>query len=186
MTRHLTPGELIDALDTSSGPSQLHLDTCAVCRRTLDDLRALAVDVSGVHVPDPSPLFWDHFPARVRRATTAVVVAPDVSWWPRWRRTAFAGGVAATAAAVFALLLVLTAPQTSREPAVPTVTSDNAIDYRDPDSLASVEQLLAELSIEDVQEVAAMTPEALLVEELDADERTVFVRLVGERMEAVQ
>lgn len=185
MMRHLTPGELIDALDASSGPSP-HLATCNACRRMLDDLRALAVDVAGVDVPDPSPLFWEHFPERVRQATTEVEMAPTVPWWSRWPRTIVAGGVAATAAAGFALLFTLTAPQTLGGPAGSTVSSDSAMEPLDPDSLASVEQLLAVLSIEDVQGVAAVTTEAVLVEELDADERTAFVRLVGERMEALQ
>ncbi len=65
---HLTPGEFIDlaegARDAQSVP---HLAACDACRHQLADLRAAMDGIgSGGHIPEPSPLFWDHLSARVR------------------------------------------------------------------------------------------------------------------------
>lgn len=34
-------------------------------------------------VPEPSPLFWEHFPDRVRAAVAAAPPAPAPAWWRR-------------------------------------------------------------------------------------------------------
>lgn len=34
-------------------------------------------------VPEPSPLFWEHFPERVRAAVAAAPPAPAPAWWRR-------------------------------------------------------------------------------------------------------
>jgi anti-sigma factor RsiW len=81
--KHLTPDELVDAaesvLDTTR---QRHLDTCDACRRQVESLRSLLREAASVPVPEPSPLFWDRFSARVRQAV-AEERSPAVGW-SRW------------------------------------------------------------------------------------------------------
>src|SRR6266851_8000309 len=69
---HLNADELVDlaegARPESSAP---HLAACPQCRAQLDDLRAMMSAAAGVDVPEPSPLFWDHFSQRVHDAIAA-------------------------------------------------------------------------------------------------------------------
>jgi len=76
---HLTSDELLDlaegARPVSSAP---HLTVCEACRHELDELRSVMTTLD-VEVPEPSPLFWDHFSTRVREAV-AVEASPARSW----------------------------------------------------------------------------------------------------------
>ena len=70
--RHLQSEELIDLAEGARPESSaLHLQTCDECRSRLTDLRAAMAAAAHVNVPEPSPLFWDHFSARVRDAVLA-------------------------------------------------------------------------------------------------------------------
>ena len=67
--RHLTPQELIDlAEDERLEPSLPHLASCDHCRREITNLRAAMGRAAEAEVPEPSPLFWEHFSSRVREA----------------------------------------------------------------------------------------------------------------------
>src|SRR5258707_1769981 len=69
---HLSADELVDlaegARPESSAP---HLAACGPCRARLNDLRAMMSAVADVDVPEPSPLFWDHFSQRVHDAAAS-------------------------------------------------------------------------------------------------------------------
>ena len=83
MNSHLTPEELITALDGGLPPAEReHLDRCARCRETLHQLgTTLAIVERADDVPEPSPLFWSHLSARVRESIRdggPRVVEP---WW---------------------------------------------------------------------------------------------------------
>lgn len=55
-------------------------------RMTDEELDALTERVAdALDAPDPSPLFWEHFPDRVRAAVAAdaPVAPPRVPWWRR-------------------------------------------------------------------------------------------------------
>lgn len=70
--RHLSPEEFVDALDGAGGAwVREHVASCAACREQLRELNALAREAEVADVPEPSPLFWDHFSARVRTAVAA-------------------------------------------------------------------------------------------------------------------
>lgn len=112
MTHHLSPEELIDALDRPlPAARQQHADTCAVCRAERARLDEMVREVGAVGVPEPSPLFWDHLSARIherialepapaerRRWTLASLAdAWRVDGAPRW-------GFAAAALALCAVL----------------------------------------------------------------------------------
>ena len=59
--KHLNDAELIDALDDGLGPAGQHSAQCDACRAKLAALREAIARVDAVDVPEPSPLFWDHF-----------------------------------------------------------------------------------------------------------------------------
>ena len=66
---HLTPDDLVDLAEgTRPESSAPHLVTCTTCRAQLNEMRAMMSAVADVDVPEPSPLFWDHFSQRVHEA----------------------------------------------------------------------------------------------------------------------
>jgi len=113
---HLQPDELVDLAEgTRAEASAPHLAECAVCRLQLAELRAMMSAAADGDVPEPSPLFWDHFSARVRQAVSAED-APRRSFWT-WPRVVIP--VAAVATAVLAVGLTLNTGRA--DPSVPTV-----------------------------------------------------------------
>jgi hypothetical protein len=96
---HLSQDELIDVAEgATSETDRPHLAGCARCRGQLAALRATMDAVRSVDVPEPSPLFWDHLSARVRKAVAAEPL-PASGWWA-WR-------FALPAAALIAVVLTL-------------------------------------------------------------------------------
>lgn len=104
MTHHLSPKEFVESLDGTLADVRLaHLAQCDHCRREGESLRSLMSDVeASAAMPQPSPLFWDHFSERVRQATMASAAPTRPSWWSEaWRPlAAFGGGLAAVALVV--------------------------------------------------------------------------------------
>jgi len=175
---HLTPDQLLDVADGTRTDSEFaHLQSCAVCARQLAGLRDVIRDAKDVTVPEPSPLFWDHLSARVRRAVAEddrSTVRPGY-WW-RW---------AAAAAAVGALVFVIRplVPLSTRGiPGTPSAVSadltprNNLRAFDDDPALA----LLADLSAGLDWEAAA---EAGLVPARDAVDSVVFDLSDEERVE---
>jgi len=79
--KHLRPEELTDALDQALPPDrQAHADACGECRGRLTELRRLLDEARGVPATQPSPLFWDEFPRRVRAAIDAERDARAAPW----------------------------------------------------------------------------------------------------------
>jgi hypothetical protein len=77
---HLTSDELIDAMEGMlDAARQQHLDTCEACRRELAELSSVLREARAVNVPEPSPLFWQHFSERVRTAVDAEAL-PSGGW----------------------------------------------------------------------------------------------------------
>jgi hypothetical protein len=86
--RHLTSPQLVDLAEGILTESSLpHLQSCDTCRAKLEELRTTLSAAAEVDVPEPSPLFWDHFSARVRDAVEAdrSVAAPAFWRWPSSR-----------------------------------------------------------------------------------------------------
>ena len=183
MTNHLSPDECLSAADgTLDAVRRHHADSCANCRQAVDAARAFLAEVSAADVPEPSPLFWDHFSARVRAATEDLAVGP-VEPVARWRAWVPLCGLAA--AAVFAVWLV-------RLPVTPP-TSDavdvaSAVDpfQESPAAWESVMALAADWSTEDLQTMTADTESTLLIEDLTPGERAAFVRLLQQEMGVAQ
>jgi hypothetical protein len=118
---HLTPEELLDLAEGSRALSSApHLTACEVCRKQLDDLRDIMATLDA-DVPEPSPLFWDHFSARVHEAVTAET-APAHSWYSvgRWSW----GLAAAMGAAVVVIAVALTVRTPPSSTHVPSSVAD--------------------------------------------------------------
>lgn len=87
---HLTRDELIALAEARGIPDGHHAGSCVRCHDEVLALRAVIEDARAVDIPEPSPLFWDHFSARVRHAideddaASRVGVQGVASAWP-WR-----------------------------------------------------------------------------------------------------
>jgi hypothetical protein len=156
--KHLSEIEIVDALDgVLSAPKRVHLDSCDRCRAEVARIEALAALAQSADVPDPSPLFWDHFSVRVRngireaeaadaasaaasaRPASAEATARQASRW-RWLGGASPRWVGA--AAMLTILLVAglwfaAVPGTSRQQHSPTssgVVAEVPAEQADPDA----------------------------------------------------
>lgn len=147
--KHLTTEELVDVADgTRSALSHPHLQSCGACSARLADLRAMMAKVADVEVPEPSPLFWQHFSSRVSRAVAEAGAPGAPSWRDRlsaardrfgaWRGSLGAArgplepaiGIALSLAAAAAIIVALIAVDVSRSTVsvpVPSVTESTAV-----------------------------------------------------------
>jgi hypothetical protein len=103
MMGHPGPAELVDLAEGGGAPeTAAHVEVCASCRDDLNGLTAMialhATARDGGDVPEPSPLFWTHFPRRVGTALESAVRHE-----PGWR----ASGLTVRNA-VFALTVAIT------------------------------------------------------------------------------
>lgn len=187
MSTHLTPAEVVSVAEGHGREVLLrHVEVCAVCRAEVDVVRAVEIDLrANAAVPEPSPLFWDHFSRRVREATAHEPV-PLVSWWPgRW-----ATGLAAGAAVV--VLAVTLSIQLSRGVVGPS-RSDEASPDASPATLASDDgrwddmvHMAAQLPSDQMSDLVAIAETTSLVDDLTSEERRTLLRLISMEMKDAQ
>lgn len=86
---HLTDVELLAIAERESAaegpaiaPEAAHLETCVSCREKLAEITSALEMAAVVEVPEPSPLFWDHFSSRVRSEVQAI--DPNAGGWRTW------------------------------------------------------------------------------------------------------
>jgi hypothetical protein len=122
MNPHLSPQEFVDAAEgTLTAPRRSHVEACSACGGQVASLRQVMSDVDlAAAVPEPSPLFWEHFSQRVRLATSVEAPAAPARWWLAWRPL--------SVGALLAAAVMLIAVQVHRAPAaashVEAVVSD--------------------------------------------------------------
>ncbi|MEX1126934.1 MAG: hypothetical protein WD227_09470 [Vicinamibacterales bacterium] len=98
--QHLDDTQLVDAVDGRlDAATAAHAEACDTCGARVTEMREALRGLAAVDVPEPSPLFWDHFPSRVSRAIDAAA-APQ-----RWFTPARL--VWGSAAALIVVLLLL-------------------------------------------------------------------------------
>jgi hypothetical protein len=183
---HLTGAEFADLLDGRLGSARAaHVAGCAACRDEAEALgaaRALALEAG---VPEPSPMFWDRFGARVAEAIREPGKPrprPWPGWAPSW--TGWAGG------AVIGLLIVVSswlarAPVApDRQSVAPPDAPAAAVfrDHLDEDLDWLVVRAAAEDLAPDEAEALGMAPrpgaaDAVLLE-LSEEERAELTRLL--------
>ena len=123
MTRHLGPDQLIDLAEGARPESsEPHLESCEACRRQLAAMCAMMSAASEVTVPEPSPLFWDHFSERVREAVALAGAPRRSSRWQPWLRPLVVLPLSVAALAAVLLVAVLV-PQPDVVPATPEVAT---------------------------------------------------------------
>ena len=122
--KHLSPSEFVDLAEGTLPPARAaHAEGCDACRAqgtlVLEALRATAAP----EIPEPSPLFWDHFSARVREGVARE--EPRTAWsWLGGRESL---GLAAAIAVVVALVSTAWLVRTARPALVPApVTLEQA------------------------------------------------------------
>jgi hypothetical protein len=191
MTQHLSAQEFVDAADGALIAARVrHIDECESCRDQLDALRQLMSEVDlAADVPDPSPLFWDHFSQRVRAATAAESPVSVVPWWQSWH--------ALTLGALLSAAVMLIAVQV-RQPAVELsvplaqlsgiasspVTAAGDVVAADDSSWDLMVMMASDLSTEDLHHLAApMTGVAdTTASDLTPAQQKELVRLIQHEM----
>lgn len=113
MTRHLDEVEFVDALDGRLAPSlEAHLQACASCTARVQVLMdAVAGLQPTADVPEPSPLYWEHFSRRVHDAVREDAIGKQraARWWEPVRISAL------SAAALVAIALATVVLQQARQ-----------------------------------------------------------------------
>jgi hypothetical protein len=107
---HLTPEQLVDVAEgVRRSSSERHLERCEACRRQLVDLSAMMSESAAFDVPEPSPLYWDHFSARVRVAVAAEGAPRPARWFgvASWSRLALPLTACALALLVFGSVVTM-------------------------------------------------------------------------------
>lgn len=112
---HLTPDELVDLVEGALAADRAaHVETCAACRRQADDVRAVLAAAAEDDVPEPSPLFWEQFSARVRRAIDAEPTRRSPWGWV-WRPAVGLPLVAALVAVIAGVVVSRVGPGSTGE-----------------------------------------------------------------------
>jgi hypothetical protein len=96
--RHLSSDQILDSAE-GRGEQLAHLETCPACRTRVEELRQVLALAATDDVPEPSPLFWNHFSERVREAVAAEPV-------PQPARPRFSFARTASLAAALAIIII--------------------------------------------------------------------------------
>jgi hypothetical protein len=143
-----------------------------------------------VDVPEPSPLFWDHFSQRVRDAV-AIEPAPAPGWSRRFNIAWAAGVFGALAAVVVAVAVTIHRParpgnpQAARASADVTQASDSMPALEDDASWAVMGDLAAQMDFDEAAAAGLIaTPGSAerAVGQLSQDEQRAVVELLQQEM----
>ena len=190
MTKHLSPEEFIDALDGTSPASAGHLAECVECREELAALQATIGAARNAEVggaDEPSPLFWDHFSARVKQATADESVGTRWSWGGLVWKPAVALMAAAGALAIGLYVRPAVQPAGSVAGGIQPATelaSAAVPAFEDDGSWSLVTALASELDWNELSQAAAPsegTADAM-IEELTPEQREALARLLQKEM----
>jgi hypothetical protein len=205
--KHLNRAELVDFIEASpllpAGRAR-HVSACHQCRAEADALRSMRALATTDEVPEPSPLFWDHFSARVAEAVREEEPGRDRAAVAtmRWRRSPLATWAAAATMAVLVMVTVvwrttLHAPAPARGPAMsgasartPTIAPDAAAAGDDSDVDADEAWAVVRAAAQDLRweeaHAAGLSAHPGAAEglalELTADERSELARLLDKEL----
>jgi hypothetical protein len=182
---HLAPDEIVDAIDgTLSAPRRAHLDGCDRCRAVFTEVAAMLGEARAVDVPDPSPLFWEHFANRVRASVAAETAPPSHrERWFHWPVLAPLG--------LMALLVLTLASLVARDANVASRTqtavnvANGAADQDFDAEWRTMTELMGELDIDAAMEAGfTVRPGAAdaAVVQLSAVEQEELARLLHEEL----
>ena len=177
---HLTPGEFIDAIEANAAPlateRQSHLAACVQCQQQLAELSHVLNEAKQTSVPEPSPLFWQHFSQRVR-TTIDQPPAPDPIW-PAWLRWQVLLPLGAVAMIILALMLAVPKPERNGE----ELAFESAASPLSPatDSWNAVVEIVGELDLDAASAAGVIEPGVAeqAVMQLTAEEQQELTRLL--------
>jgi predicted anti-sigma-YlaC factor YlaD len=184
---HLTPDEIIDAVEETLAPARLaHLTTCDECRTETDALAAMLREAQSVSAFEPSPLFWDHFSERVRASVAAEADRRAHSRrWFEWPVLAPLGALA-----VLMVVLVSSLPP-SVGPLAPATLGEQAGSTEPADAAENEERwalmfdLVGDIDLDSVVDSGLLgrpgTAEQVLVH-LTSSEQEELVRLLRQEL----
>jgi hypothetical protein len=175
---HFTSDEFIDAMEGLLAPDrQAHLATCAVCQQHLAELSGVLNDAKLASVPEPSPLFWQHFSERVRTAIDHEA-APGGNW-PSWLRWQVLAPMGALALVVLALAATISRTPENAAPDVDAQTASAEV-VAAPDSWATVADLVGSIDVETASAAGVIEPGVAerAVLELTTEEQQELTRLL--------
>ena len=189
---HLTRAEFVDLIDSAASlPADRarHVERCAQCREQAEILGAMRRLAAADETPEPSPLFWDHFSARVsEQLHREPLPAPRARWSPVPFATWAAAGMVLLlliTTAVWRTTLHAPAPRVPSQANAPSdlPTVEPVDDLDNDEAWAVVRAATADLAWEDAHE-AGITPRPGEVEnealQLNAAERVELGRLLDE------
>ncbi|MEY4095782.1 MAG: hypothetical protein RLZZ53_2981 [Acidobacteriota bacterium] len=173
---HLTPDELIDAVDgVLAGERSAHLAACEECRAQLDDLSAVLNDARQVAVPEPSPLFWQHLSARVNEG----IESEPAGAWPGWLRWQVLLPLGAAAMVILGLMMAVP----KQDPRIASAAYEDAVVEPGPaadDNWGVVATLVGDLDLDTAAATGVIGPgvadRAVLA--LTAEEQLELTRLL--------
>jgi len=200
---HLTPDQIVDAIEATDGKVELppaasaHLAGCEICQAERASLAKALGEARAVTIPEPSPLFWDHFSRRVTAATsddaTPRLMTTGGLW--RWGWRPFAT-VAIAACAVVLVVLMRRGPRLdeSGPVAVPAVAAlapaaaPAEFVGMDDGSLSVVAAVAADLKTDELQQVARPTADATgaAMEDLTPAQCAELMRLIKTQMSGAE
>jgi hypothetical protein len=189
MTMHLSSQECVTALDRALSPArQNHLDACPSCQVQVAELGAVVeAAAQDADVPEPSPLFWDHFHTRVLAAVEHAESSPRAWWGTNWldARTLLAiGAVVMMVAASLAVYVSRPAiPMTETTADAGAIEPGMIADATPPlsgDEWEFVASVMGTLDEEGMHEVLAPSSNAVdtALEGLTSDQRERFIKLL--------
>jgi hypothetical protein len=189
MSRHLSPEEFVDALEGASPASAKHLAGCAECREELASLQETVGDarhVEDVTASEPSPLFWDHFSARVKQATADEPVSHRWSWGSLAWKPVAALTVAAGVMAMSLYLRPAVQPAGSVAGGAPAIELASTVvpAFEDDGSWSLVTALASELDWNELSQAAAPVEGVAdaMIDELTSEQREALARLLQKEM----
>ena len=198
--KHLNRAELVDFVETSPllpAERARHVSTCKQCHAEADALRSARALATTDEVPEPSPLFWDHFSARVADAVRDEEPGRDrdATDATAWRRSPFATWAAVATMAVLVMMTVvwrttLHAPAPAMGPAMAGVApaaeaGSDGSDLDADEAWAVVRAAAQDLRWEEAHAAGLSAyPGAAegLALELTADERSELARLLDKEL----
>lgn len=188
MMRHLTDEQVIEAAEGGlSLAGARHLATCARCASRVRGLQHTLMQIGEVHVPEPSPVFWQRFAANVNAAIRESPAARQARL-SRW----MLGWASAAAILVISLIgfqLMRSGGDVSQSvPGTDTLQSEtgnqpgsDSYDIDADEAWAVVRSLAEELHYDEAHEAGVM-PHPGSVEraatELSDEERAELIRLI--------
>lgn len=193
MTTHLTESEIADYVESRlASDRRAHAERCEVCSARADAVRDVLADALGDDVPAPSPLYWDHFAARVAEAIRDQTPDPAPLIPAPWRGAALTRWALVAAAATLVMATIvwratLHAPAgQAGTGAIAGTVIDAAPDDIESDEAWAVVRTAAEgLEWDDAHAVGITarpgSAEGVALE-LSAEERAELARLIGTEM----